>query len=77
MEDIIYTNCSVATMLKGDKPYGLVNDASLVVINKSIAWVGKAGGVREHGHLPTGVQLERDSPRQIDRAYRWVRDGGG
>ncbi len=48
MEDIIYTNCSVATMLKGDKPYGLVNDASFVVINKSIAWVGKAENLPEH-----------------------------
>jgi imidazolonepropionase len=48
MEDIIYTNCSVATMLKGDKPYGLINDASLVVINKSIAWVGKAENLPDH-----------------------------
>jgi imidazolonepropionase len=42
MKDMIYTNCSVATMLKCDKPYGLVNDAIIVVINQSIAWVGKA-----------------------------------
>jgi imidazolonepropionase len=48
MQDIIYTNCSVATMLKGEQPYGLVNDASLVVINKSIAWVGKAGNLPDH-----------------------------
>jgi len=42
MEDMIYTNCKVATMLKGDTPYGLITDASIVVINKYIGWVGKA-----------------------------------
>jgi imidazolonepropionase len=48
MQDMIYTNCSVATMLKGDKPYGLIDDASLVVINKSIAWLGKAEDLPDH-----------------------------
>lgn len=47
MQDMIYTGSSVATMIKGDKPYGLITDATFVVQNKRIAWVGKSADLPE------------------------------
>ncbi len=48
MQDSVYTNCSVATMVQGDKPYGLVSDATFVVQNSQIAWLGRASDLPAH-----------------------------
>ncbi|MFT5543385.1 MAG: imidazolonepropionase [Glaciecola sp.] len=42
MQNMIYTNCSVATMVKGGEPYGLLDNAAIVVSNERVAWVGKS-----------------------------------
>lgn len=42
MQDMTYTGCSVATMTKGAKPYGLVTDAAFVIQKGRIAWIGKS-----------------------------------
>lgn len=41
MTDLCYIDCSIATMEAGRAPYGLIDDAALVVSGSSVAWVGK------------------------------------
>ena len=41
MEDVtLYENCTIATMQAGQASYGLVENASLVIREGKIAWVG-------------------------------------
>lgn len=53
MTQTIYTNCTVATMRHGEPDYGLINDASIVVKNGRIGWVGAAS---ETPHAYKGLQ---------------------
>lgn len=50
MHDRAYVNCRVATMNRGGRPYGLVEDAALVARRGDIAWVGK------RKDLPAGLK---------------------
>lgn len=50
MPDAVYVNCRVATMERGGRPYGLIEDAALAAAGGDIAWVGK------RKHLPAGLR---------------------
>lgn len=42
MNTRVYDNCLLATMVKGDVPYGLISDAALCLRDGYIEWVGEA-----------------------------------
>jgi len=42
MNTHVYDNCLLATMLKGDVPYGLISDAAFCLRDGYIEWVGEA-----------------------------------
>lgn len=42
MNTRVYGNCLLATMVKGDVPYGLISDAAFCLRNGYIEWVGEA-----------------------------------
>ena len=42
MQQQLYTNARVATMVAGDAPYGLIDDAAIAVRDGRIAWCGAA-----------------------------------
>jgi len=42
MSGRVFANCTLATMVAGDGPYGLVGNAALAVNNGLIAWIGPA-----------------------------------
>lgn len=47
IQDYTLFDCTVATMAKGDIPYGLIEDAALVVKAGKIAWIGKSSAIPE------------------------------
>ena len=50
---VVLTSCRAATMGVGDEPYGLIEDAALVVEAERIQWVGALSDLRaEHAALP-------------------------
>lgn len=44
-QDYILSGCALATMVKGAEPYGLINDAALVVQGGRIKWCGPSNAV--------------------------------
>lgn len=56
----LWENCRVATMATNAQPYGLIEDAALVVDGESLVWVG------ERAHLPSSLRetcaAQRDGP---------------
>lgn len=45
VENQLFTSLSVATLVKSDITYGLIEDAAIAVIDGKIAWVGKQDGI--------------------------------
>src|SRR3990167_1292265 len=44
--DALWINCLLATMEKGEKPYGLMTEAALAVRDGKIAWIGKMDALK-------------------------------
>lgn len=52
MLEMIYKQCAIATMTKGNLAYGLIEDAALVIQNGVIVWVGKQTDLpRQYSHI--------------------------
>ena len=48
MNTKIWTNVNLMTMQDGDTPYGMIENASLVVEDGLISWIGKASDLPDH-----------------------------
>ena len=62
--DLLITDCHVATMTEGGQPYGVIEDAAILIQDGRIAWVGP------RADLPVHKAVETDS-----LGGRWVTPG--
>lgn len=53
----LLTNVSVATMEAGSSPYGLINEAAIVIENGAIAWVGPRNALPESWKSSAALDL--------------------
>jgi imidazolonepropionase len=58
MKNVVYTECELATMSKGDTPYGLIEGATLVIENQTIAWIGRLSELPAKYHSLEQESLE-------------------
>ncbi len=64
MTDRLLTDCHVATMIQGGAPYGVIEDAAILIRDGRIAWIGPR------------VEASVDKSVEIDRLDgRWVTPG--
>ncbi|NBB66250.1 imidazolonepropionase, partial [Pseudomonas sp. ODNR1LW] len=62
--DRLLIDCHAATMVEGGAPYGVIEDAAVVIADGRIAWIGK------RAELPP---VEADSIERLEG--RWLTPG--